>query len=128
MRRCHGNIQCTTWDRSVVNTPLGLWLRFAACLCVCSACVIVRLDSLPVVIRMCIVACSYLVRKPKNRVHTSKRVNESPVKSDSNGDYRWSKVVRSVLGRAGDSWQPIDNAVHYVMLCTALCMWCHCPM
>ena len=46
-----------------------------------------------------IVVCVYFVRKPIGRVHTPKRVNESPVKSDSNGDYRWSKVVAA-------NWDP----------------------
>ena len=63
------------------------------CLRVCASVCGFAFASLPVVIRTCIVVCVYFVRKPIGRVHTPKRVNESPVTSDSNGDYRWSKVV-----------------------------------
>ena len=93
-------------DRSVVDERTFGILAALAAVCVC-VCVSVRVhfvcdcafDSLPVVIRTCIVVCVYFVRKPIGRVHTPKRANESPVKSDSNGDYRWSKVVAA-------NWDP----------------------
>ena len=85
-----------------MNARLGFLLHLQQCVCVsvrvhfaCDC----AFDSLPVVIRTCIVVCVYFVRKPIGRVHTPKCVNESPVKSDSNGDYKWSKVVAA-------NWDP----------------------
>ena len=79
-----------------MNARLGFLLHLQQCVCV-SVRVHFACDcafaSLPVVIRVCIVVCVYFVRKPTGLVHTPKHVKESPVKSDSNGDCRWSKVV-----------------------------------
>ena len=72
--------------------------------CVCAFVCGFAFASLPVVIRMCIVVCVYFVRKPTSLVHTPKRVKESPVKSDSNGDCRWSKVVAAFWDALATIW------------------------